>query len=54
LSELERRAETEPISPAAVATLHLRVGDREGFYRWMERSFAEADPFTMAVERERL
>jgi serine/threonine-protein kinase len=54
LSELERRADSEPISSAAVATLHLHLGDREGFYRWMDRSLADADPFTMAVERERL
>jgi serine/threonine-protein kinase len=54
LAELERRAGAEPISPAAVATLHLHLGDRPAFYRWMDTSLEEGDPFAMAIERERL
>lgn len=54
LAELERRAESEPISPTAVATLHLHLGDREAFYRWMDRAIEEADPFALSIQRERL
>ncbi|HWN82966.1 MAG TPA: protein kinase [Candidatus Udaeobacter sp.] len=54
LAELEQRAETEPISPTAVATLHLHLGDRRGFYRWMDRALEDGDPFALSIERERL
>jgi tetratricopeptide (TPR) repeat protein len=54
LAELEQRADAEPISIAAVATLHLHLGDREAFYRWMDRAVEERDPFALAIERERL
>jgi serine/threonine-protein kinase len=54
LNELYRRTDQEPISPAAVATLNLFLGDREAFYQWVNRSLEERDPFIMAIELERL
>jgi len=54
LDELHNRVEEEPISPAAVATLSLYLGDREAFYHWVNRSLEECDPFAMAIQRERL
>jgi len=38
LDELYSRVDREPISPAAIATLNLFLGDREAFYRWVNRS----------------
>jgi serine/threonine-protein kinase len=54
LAELERRTDAEPISPSAVATLHLHLGDHDAFFRWMDISLDEGDPYTMAIERDRL
>jgi hypothetical protein len=54
LAELERRAESEPVSASAVATLQLYLGERDAFYGWMERALEEQDPFALAIERERL
>jgi serine/threonine-protein kinase len=54
LAELQRRADHEPISPAAIATLHLHLGDRDAFYHWAHRSIDDCDPFAMAINRERL
>jgi hypothetical protein len=54
LAELERRVADEPISTAAIATLHLHLGDRDAFYHWAKRSIDECDPFAMAINRERL
>jgi tetratricopeptide (TPR) repeat protein len=54
LAELERRSETEFISAPAVATLHLHMGDRASFYRWLDRALDERDPFAASINRERL
>jgi TolB-like protein len=52
LAGLVRRSETEPISALAIATLCLHLGDRAGFYAWMERGLEDRDPFAMSVHRE--
>jgi hypothetical protein len=54
LAELEKRAETEPICPSAVATLHLYLGDKPAFYRWLKRAHDEREPFALALHVERL
>lgn len=54
LSELEERWQIDPTCPSAVATLHLHLGDREAFYRWMERALEDREPFCVALKVERL
>lgn len=52
LAELIKRSETEPISAPAIATLQLHLGNRAGFYEWMERALEWRDPFCMSIHRE--
>jgi serine/threonine-protein kinase len=54
LAELEERWQTDPTCPSAVATLHLHLGDREAFYRWMEQALEDREPFCVALKLERL
>jgi serine/threonine-protein kinase len=52
-SELEHRALTErTMSGPAIATVYLHLGDREAFYRWMERGIEDRDAFALSVNRE--
>jgi hypothetical protein len=37
-----------------VATLHLHLGDREAFYRWMDQALEDREPFCVALKLERL
>jgi tetratricopeptide (TPR) repeat protein len=51
--ELTQRADAElTVSPSAVATLHLHLGDHASFYRWMHRGIDERDPWVLALDRE--
>jgi eukaryotic-like serine/threonine-protein kinase len=52
LAELEQRANEATMSAPAVATLHLHLGDRPAFYRWMNRGIDERDPFALALRQE--
>lgn len=53
LEELEARAETDPtICAPAVATLHLWLGDRDAFFRWMQRAYDVRDPFAIGLNGE--
>jgi len=54
LAELEERWQTDPTCPSAVATLHLHLGDREAFYRWMDQALEDREPFCVALKLERL
>ena len=54
LTELEERFASDPLCPAAVATLHLHLGDHEAFYRWMNRALEDREPFCVALNVERL
>jgi hypothetical protein len=54
LAELETRWESDPLCPAAVATLHLHLGNRDGFYAWMDRALDDREPFCVALNVERL
>jgi len=55
LEELERRAAADPtICAPAIATLHLHLGDREAFYRWMHRALDQRDPYALALRVENL
>lgn len=54
LAELEERFEADPLCPAAVATLHLHLGHRDAFYRWMDRALDDREPFCVALNVERL
>lgn len=40
------------MSAPAVATLHLHLGDRAAFYRWMNRGIDERDPFALSLGSE--
>jgi serine/threonine protein kinase len=52
LAELEQRAHEATMSAAAVATLHLHLGDHAVFYRWMNRGIDERDPFALSLGSE--
>ena len=52
LAELEQRANEATMSAPAVATLHLHLCDRDGFYRWINRGIDERDPFALSLGRE--
>ena len=55
LDELELRAETDPtICGPAIATLHLHLGDRDAFYRWMHRALDVRDPYALSLPVENL
>ena len=55
LAELEERRETDPtICAPAIATLHLHLGDRPAFYRWMHLALDQRDPFAMGFLGEYL
>lgn len=54
LNELESRAKTEVICRPAVAALHLHLGNRDGFFDWMERAIDTRDPFAVSLRREAL
>lgn len=55
LAELEQRAETDPtVCGPAIATLHLHLGDRDAFYRWMHRSLDVRDPYALSLRVENL
>lgn len=55
LAELEQRAESDPtICAPAIATLHLHLGDRDQFYRWMHRAFSQRDPYALSLRVENL
>ena len=52
LTELEQRAHEATMSAPAVATLHLYLGNRDEFYRWINRGIDERDPFALSLSRE--
>jgi serine/threonine-protein kinase len=52
LAELEQRAHEATMSAPAVATLHLHLGNREEFYRWVNRGIDERDAFALSLSRE--
>ena len=52
LAELEQRANEATMSAPAVATLHLHLGNREEFYRWINRGIDDRDPFALSLHRE--
>ena len=52
LAELEQRANEATLSAPAVATLHLHLGNREEFYRWINRGIDDRDPFALSLHRE--
>ena len=54
LDELVQRSQTEFICAPAIATLHLHLGHRDEFYRWMDRTLEERDPFAVSINREKL
>jgi hypothetical protein len=55
LEELETRAESDPtICAPAIATLHLHLGDRPTFYRWLYRAYEVRDPFALGLHGEYL
>jgi serine/threonine-protein kinase len=53
LGELEQRADGEKtMSAPAIATLHLHLGDRDAFFKWMNRGIDERDPFALSLRQE--
>ena len=52
LAELEQRAHEATMSAPAVATLQLHLGNREAFYRWINRGIDDRDPFALSLRRE--
>ena len=52
LAELEQRANEATMSAPAVATLQLHLGNREEFYRWINRGIDDRDPFALSLRRE--
>ncbi|MDF2771760.1 MAG: protein kinase [Geminicoccaceae bacterium] len=52
LAELEQRAHEATMSAPAVATLQLHLGNREEFYRWINRGIDERDPFALSLGQE--
>jgi eukaryotic-like serine/threonine-protein kinase len=52
LAELEQRAHEATMSAPAVATLHLHLGNRDEFYRWINRGIDERDPFALSLASE--
>jgi serine/threonine-protein kinase len=52
LAELEQRADEATMSAPAVATLQLNLGNREEFYRWINRGIDERDAFALSLNRE--
>ena len=52
LAELEQRAHEATMSAPAVATLQLHLGNRDEFYRWINRGIDERDPFALSLGRE--
>ena len=55
LNELEQRAQSgATICAPAIATLHLNLGDKPAFYRWMHKAFDMRDPFALALNGEYL
>ncbi|MBC8424557.1 protein kinase [bacterium] len=54
LAELEERWEADPLCPSAVATLHLYLGDRDAYFRWMDQALEDREPFCVALKVERL
>lgn len=55
LQELEQRAESDrTICAPAVATLHLHLGNRDEFYRWMHRALDQRDPYALSLQVETL
>ncbi len=55
LEELEHRAESDPtVCAPAIATLHLHLGDRDAFYRWMHRGLDVRDPYALGLRAENL
>jgi eukaryotic-like serine/threonine-protein kinase len=54
LAELETRWQTDPTCPSAIATLHLHLGDRAAYFRWMDQALEDREPFCVALRVERL
>jgi serine/threonine-protein kinase len=49
LAEMEHRAHEATMSAPAVATLQLHLGNRDEFYRWINRGIDERDPFALSL-----
>ncbi len=54
LGKLEKQWESNPTCPTAVATLHLYLGNKDAYYRWMDRALEDRDAFCVALDVERL